>query len=79
MMSHITVNLLNKPWAARYAKFLALVLLYGAIVHIGNISGLSGTPWRSTPLLWQGMEWRCSSLMAWVRSLSGGGYLGVYG
>ncbi|MDJ1176217.1 hypothetical protein [Roseofilum capinflatum] len=47
---------LSYPWTAGYAKFLALVLLYGATVHIGNIVGLTGTPWLSTPLLWRGMD-----------------------
>ena len=47
---------LQSPWTSRYAKFLALILLYGATVHIGNIAGLTGTPWRSTPLLWQSMD-----------------------
>lgn len=47
---------LDYPWAARYAKFLALILLYGATVHVSNMAGLAGTPWRSTPLLWQGMD-----------------------
>ncbi|MDJ1183745.1 hypothetical protein [Roseofilum casamattae] len=49
-------NPFSNPWTARYAKFLAFVLLYGATVHIGNIAGLTGTPWLSTPLLWQGMD-----------------------
>ena len=35
---------------------MAIVLLYGASVHIGNIGGLAGTPWLSTPLLWRGMD-----------------------
>lgn len=56
MMSHTTLNLLNNPWTARYAKFLALVLLYGATVHIGNMAGLTGTPWLATPRLWRGMD-----------------------
>jgi hypothetical protein len=47
---------LTFPWTARYAKFLALVLLYGASVHIGNIAGWTGTPWLSTPLLWRSMD-----------------------
>lgn len=47
---------MNNPWTARYAKFLALMLLYGATVHIGNMAGLTGTPWLSTPLLWRGMD-----------------------
>ncbi|MEM1243161.1 MAG: hypothetical protein AAGI45_25295, partial [Cyanobacteria bacterium P01_H01_bin.26] len=29
---------------------------YGATVHIGNMAGLTGTSWFSTPLLWQGMD-----------------------
>ena len=44
------------PWTARYAKLVAIVLLYGAMVHIGNIAGLTGTPWLSTPLLWRCMD-----------------------
>ncbi|MGD1942746.1 MAG: hypothetical protein ACFB0G_15670 [Leptolyngbyaceae cyanobacterium] len=47
---------LQQPWTSIYAKFLALVLLYGATVHIGNIAGLTGTPWLSTPLLWRGLD-----------------------
>ena len=31
-------------------------MLYGATVHISNIAGLTGIPWLSTPLLWQGMD-----------------------
>ena len=30
----------------------AIALLYGASVHIGNIFGLTGTAWLSTPVLW---------------------------
>mgnify|MGYP001801073427 CR=1 FL=1 len=47
---------MNNPWTARYAKLLALILLYGATVHIGNMVGLTGTSWFSTPLLWRGMD-----------------------
>ena len=47
---------LQQPWTAVYAKVLALVLLYGATVHIGNMAGLTGTPWLTTPLLWRGMD-----------------------
>lgn len=46
----------NRPWTAGYAKFLALVLLYGATVHLGNMAGFTGTPWLTTPLLWRGMD-----------------------
>jgi hypothetical protein len=47
---------LQRPWTAGYARVMALVLLYGATVHIGNIAGLTGTPWLSTPLLWRGLD-----------------------
>ncbi|MDJ0707266.1 MAG: hypothetical protein QNJ46_28665 [Leptolyngbyaceae cyanobacterium MO_188.B28] len=52
----IVPSVLLPPWTSIYAKLLALVLLYGAVVHIGNIAGLTGTPWLSTPLLWRGMD-----------------------
>ena len=35
---------------------MAIALLYGAVVHIGNMLGLTGTPWLSTPLLWRIMD-----------------------
>ena len=47
---------LQNPWTAVYAKLMALVLLYGATVHIGNMAGLTGTPWLATPLLWRSMD-----------------------
>ena len=55
-MSPPSSHLLATTWTARYAKFIALVLLYGATVHVGNIAGLNGQPWLSTPLLWRGMD-----------------------
>ena len=47
---------LQQPWTAIYGKFMAIVLLYGATVHIGNIFGLTGTPWLTTPLLWRSLD-----------------------
>ncbi|NET31334.1 MAG: hypothetical protein F6K19_04950 [Cyanothece sp. SIO1E1] len=47
---------LQQPWTSIYAKLLAIFLLYGATIHIGNMAGLTGTPWLSTPLLWRGMD-----------------------
>ncbi|NEQ53386.1 MAG: hypothetical protein F6K11_25170 [Leptolyngbya sp. SIO3F4] len=49
-------NALQQPWTARYAKFLACILGYGVLVHIGNMAGLTGTPWFATPLLWRVMD-----------------------
>lgn len=45
-----------QPWTARYAKLIAIFLAYGATVHVGNMIGLSGTPWLSTPVLWRCMD-----------------------
>ena len=47
---------LQQPWTAVYTKVLAAILIYGATVHIGNMLGLTGTPWLSTPLLWRSMD-----------------------
>ena len=47
---------LSQPWTSIYAKVMALVLLYGATVHIGNILGLTGTPWLETPMLWRSLD-----------------------
>lgn len=47
---------LQQPWTSAYTKIIALVLLYGATVHLGNMAGLTGTPWLATPLLWRGMD-----------------------
>lgn len=47
---------LQGPWTNRYAKGLAIVLLYGASVHVGHITGLTGTPWLATPLVWRGLD-----------------------
>ena len=47
---------LKQPWTAIYTKIIAITLLYGALVHIGNIFGLTGTAWLSTPVLWRSMD-----------------------
>ena len=44
------------PWTARYAKLMAIFLIYGASVHIGNMLGLFTKPWLSTPLLWRFLD-----------------------
>jgi hypothetical protein len=55
-MNTVFNSALQQPWTSVYAKLVALVLAYGATVHIGNMAGLTGTPWLSTPLLWRGMD-----------------------
>ena len=57
MVTNETISsALQQPWTSTYSKLFALVLFYGATVHIGNMAGLTGTPWLSTPLLWRGMD-----------------------
>ncbi|MEO0517252.1 MAG: hypothetical protein AAF171_08135 [Cyanobacteria bacterium P01_A01_bin.116] len=51
-----TITAFANPWTVRYAKLMAVVLAYGATVHLGNMAGLTGTPWLSTPLLWRCMD-----------------------
>ena len=60
-MNFISINeflssALRKPWTAIYTKVIAIILIYGATVHLGNMFGLTGTPWLSTPRLWQSMD-----------------------
>ncbi|MEM8830442.1 MAG: hypothetical protein AAGE96_13945 [Cyanobacteria bacterium P01_G01_bin.19] len=54
---------LQQPWTAFYTKVIAIAklaegiaLLYGATVHVGNILGMTGTPWLTTPLLWRFLD-----------------------
>ena len=47
---------LENKWTAIYAKFLTIVLFYGATVHLINILGLTGIPWQTTPILWQSLD-----------------------
>ncbi len=50
------LSALQKPWTAFYTKIIAIALLYGATVHVGNILGLTGTPWTDTLLLWRSLD-----------------------
>lgn len=50
------LSALQQPWTAIYTKVIAVALLYGATVHVGNIFGLTGTSWLATPLLWQSLD-----------------------
>ena len=47
---------LQQPGTAIYIKVIAIALFYGATVHVGNILGLTGTPWLATPLLWRVLD-----------------------
>ncbi len=50
------LSALQQPWTAIYKKIIAIALLYGATVHVGNILGLTGTPWLNTPFLWRSLD-----------------------
>ncbi len=50
------LSALQQPWTVFYTKIIAIALLYGATVHVGNILGLTGTPWTDTPLLWRSLD-----------------------
>ena len=56
MINKFLKSAIEQPWMAIYTKVVAIVLLYGATVHISNMLGLTGTPWLATPLLWRGMD-----------------------
>ena len=59
MLSRLTSELqtsLEQPWTKAYAKIIAFILVYGGVVHVGNIAGWSGTPWLDTPMLWRVMD-----------------------
>lgn len=50
------LSALQQPWTAFYTKVIAIALLYGATVHVGNIFGMTGIPWLATPLLWRFLD-----------------------
>ena len=50
------LSALQQPWTIIYTKIIAIALLYGATVHVGNILGLTGTPWLATPILWRSLD-----------------------
>ncbi|MEM9163985.1 MAG: hypothetical protein AAGC54_13070 [Cyanobacteria bacterium P01_F01_bin.4] len=43
-------------WTGLYLRIVACILAYGALMHIGNMLGWSGTPWLQTPLHWRIMD-----------------------
>ena len=55
-LNEFLISGLKQPWTVIYTKIIAITLLYGASVHIGNIFGLTGTAWLSTPVLWRSMD-----------------------
>jgi hypothetical protein len=58
MMGHrdMIQTALSQKWASLYVRFLAVLLTYGALRHVGNIVGWTGRPWRETPVLGRVMD-----------------------
>ena len=46
----------KNTWTGIYVRILAVILMYGAVVHVGNIAGWTGTRWMDTPVLWRVMD-----------------------
>ena len=46
----------RNSWTGIYVRLLSCILIYGAIMHVGNIAGWSGTRWTETPMLWRVMD-----------------------
>ena len=41
---------LKDPWLVVYLRVLAVFLVLGAMVHLGSILGVGGTPWMTRPI-----------------------------
>ena len=54
-MTHLA-EALAQPWTGIYVRVVACVLVYGALMHVSNMLGLSGTPWQEQPALWRVMD-----------------------
>ncbi len=55
MLNSLADSLTHK-WTGIYIRVLAVILAYGAIMHVGNILGWTGKPWMDTPLHWRTMD-----------------------
>lgn len=40
-------------WMAIYLRILALIIAYGALVHVTNLMGWGEMPWSEMPLTWR--------------------------
>ena len=41
---------LAQPWTRLYVRILAVVLVFGGTVHVGNMLGMNGIPWNESQL-----------------------------
>lgn len=40
-------------WMGTYLRILAIIIAYGALVHLFNLLGFSEIPWQQMPLTWK--------------------------
>ena len=43
----------ENSWMGIYLRILALIIAYGALVHLANLMGFGEMPWRKMPLTWK--------------------------
>ena len=43
----------ENSWMAIYLRILAVIIAYGALVHLANLMGFGEMPWQEMPLTWR--------------------------
>ncbi|GAB4529835.1 MAG: hypothetical protein Tsb0014_12060 [Pleurocapsa sp.] len=43
----------ENPWMGIYLRILAVIIAYGASVHVANLMGFGEMPWQQMPLTWR--------------------------
>ena len=44
----------KNSWMGIYLRILAIIIAYGALVHLTNLMGWGEMPWSEMPLTWRG-------------------------
>ncbi len=64
-------------WMAIYLRILAIIMAYGALVHLSNLMGFGEMPWGEMPLTWRigdiayGLLDTVTAIGLWKRSVWG--------
>ncbi len=64
-------------WMAIYLRILAIIMAYGALVHLSNLMGFGEMPWGEMPLTWRigdiayGLLDTVTAIALWKRSVWG--------
>ncbi len=43
----------ENSWMAIYLRILAIIIAYGALVHLSNLMGFGEMPWGEMPITWK--------------------------